>query len=77
MTEHVQSAAPHAVRMAGGLNEEHPVTPEIQELVNGVKDEIKSKLTSKPNADLSDLKAISYRSQVVAGTNYFIKVWTF
>lgn len=62
----------HQQRLVGGVNVEKPATPEIQDLVDGIKDQIYTKL-SEPR-DLSDLKAISYREQIVSGTNYYVKV---
>lgn len=57
--------------MVGGLGEAQPANEEIQELVNQVKPQL---ATHAPGHESKDLKALSYRSQVVAGTNYFIKV---
>ncbi|XP_008101925.1 cystatin-A [Anolis carolinensis] len=55
---------------AGGLSEVKPATPEIQEMVDQTKGEIEK----KENKTYSIFKAIEYRTQLVSGTNYFIKV---
>lgn len=54
--------------MCGGVGETRDATNEIQQIADSVKSHV---LTSK---NLHPYKAISYKSQVVAGINYFIKV---
>uniref|UniRef100_A0A8D0RL41 Cystatin domain-containing protein n=1 Tax=Sus scrofa TaxID=9823 RepID=A0A8D0RL41_PIG len=56
--------------LAGGLTEPRPATPEIQEIANKVKPQ----LEEKTKKTYEKFEAIIYRSQVVAGTNYYIKV---
>nr|XP_045006992.1 cystatin-B-like [Jaculus jaculus] len=56
--------------LKGGWSDTKPATAEIQEIA----DKVKSQLEKKENRKFSVFKAVSYRSQVVAGTNYFIKV---
>uniref|UniRef100_A0A8D0GJR0 Cystatin B n=1 Tax=Sphenodon punctatus TaxID=8508 RepID=A0A8D0GJR0_SPHPU len=56
--------------MTGGLSGTHPATPEIQRLV----EKVKPQLEEKENKTYLLFKAIEYKTQVVAGTNYFIKV---
>ncbi|XP_051478490.1 cystatin-B-like [Apus apus] len=56
--------------MTGGLSETKPATPEIQRIV----DEVKSQFESRVNRICHIFTAIVYRTQVVAGINYFIKV---
>ncbi|KAM9389866.1 leukocyte cysteine proteinase inhibitor 1-like [Phaethornis superciliosus] len=56
--------------MTGGLSDTEPATPEIQQVVT----EVRPQFESKANRSCGIFKAIVYRSQVVAGTNYFIKV---
>nr|XP_006124242.1 cystatin-A [Pelodiscus sinensis] len=56
--------------MTGGLSESKPATPEIQKIA----DQVKSQLEQKENKRYAIFEAIEYKSQVVAGTNYFIKV---
>ncbi|CAO2631724.1 Csta [Lemmus lemmus] len=54
----------------GGLTEARPATPEIQEIV----DKIRPKLEEKTNEKYEKFEAVEYKTQVVAGVNYFIKV---
>ncbi|KAM6098834.1 cystatin-A-like [Theristicus caerulescens] len=56
--------------MPGGLSEAKPATPEVQHIANEVKPQFESRENRKP----SDFTAIIYKTQVVAGMNYFIKV---
>ncbi|XP_048743888.1 cystatin-A-like [Ostrea edulis] len=61
----------------GGLGKTKPATPEIQELVDSMRGDILRKLPPgyAGGQDLL-LNAHSYRQQVVAGMNYFIKIET-
>nr|XP_035949583.1 cystatin-A [Halichoerus grypus] len=54
----------------GGLTEAKPATPEIQEIVNKVKPQ----LEEKQNESYQEFEAVEYKTQVVAGINYYIKV---
>ncbi|KAM7132543.1 cystatin-A [Molossus nigricans] len=56
--------------MPGGLTEAKPATPEIQEIV----DTVKPQLEEKTNETYEEFEAVEYKTQVVAGINYFIKV---
>uniref|UniRef100_A0A8C4U8Z3 Cystatin A n=1 Tax=Falco tinnunculus TaxID=100819 RepID=A0A8C4U8Z3_FALTI len=56
--------------MPGGLSEAKPATPEVQHIVNQVKLQFESRV----NRTYGIFKAIVYKTQVVAGINYFIKV---
>ena len=57
--------------ICGGISDsDSAATPEIQALIEAVKDEVHGKL----NTVFEVFEAVSYRSQVVAGRNYFIKV---
>ncbi|XP_062450835.1 cystatin-A-like [Rhea pennata] len=56
--------------MTGGLSDTEPATPEVQDIVHQVKPQFESMVNEKYGI----FKAIEYRSQVVAGVNYFIKV---
>ncbi|XP_040517478.1 cystatin-A [Gallus gallus] len=56
--------------MTGGLSDPKPATPEVQHLA----DQVKPQLESRENKTYQTFTAIIYRTQVVAGTNYFIKV---
>uniref|UniRef100_A0A8C8YVM4 Cystatin A n=1 Tax=Prolemur simus TaxID=1328070 RepID=A0A8C8YVM4_PROSS len=54
----------------GGLTEAKPATPEIQEIA----DKVKSQLEEKTNETYEEFEAEEYKTQVVAGINYYIKV---
>jgi len=57
--------------LCGGISDsDEQATPEIQGLISQIKAEVAGKM----NAALEVFEAISYRSQVVAGRNYFVKV---
>ncbi|XP_036898963.1 cystatin-B [Sturnira hondurensis] len=56
--------------LCGGCSATKPSTAEIQ----AVADQVKSQLEEKENKKYTMFKAVEYQSQVVAGTNYFIKV---
>ncbi|XP_036301597.1 cystatin-B [Pipistrellus kuhlii] len=54
----------------GGTSDTKPATDEIQ----AIADQVKSQLEEKVNKKYPTFKATEYKSQVVAGINYFIKV---
>ncbi|XP_076130326.1 cystatin-B-like [Alosa pseudoharengus] len=54
----------------GGLTDEQPATPEIQDICAKMKHHVEEKANQKYGIFI----AIKYKTQVVAGTNYFIKV---
>uniref|UniRef100_A0A8B9ST95 Cystatin domain-containing protein n=1 Tax=Anas platyrhynchos TaxID=8839 RepID=A0A8B9ST95_ANAPL len=54
----------------GGLSETKPATPEVQHIA----DQVKAEFERKEDRTFDIFQAIEYRTQVVAGTNYFIKV---
>ncbi|XP_059576308.1 cystatin-B-like [Alligator mississippiensis] len=56
--------------MLGGLSSTKPATPEVQKIA----DQVKPQLEGKENKTYQCFTATEYKSQVVAGTNYFIKV---
>ncbi|KFW09172.1 PREDICTED: cystatin-A-like [Eurypyga helias] len=56
--------------MPGGLSETKCATPEVQLIA----DKVKPQLENMENCTYDIFEAIEYRSQVVAGVNYFIKV---
>ncbi|KAK2502512.1 hypothetical protein MC885_013597 [Smutsia gigantea] len=56
--------------MPGGLTDAKPATPEIQEIANKVKPQ----LESETNRTYEEFKAVEFKTQVVAGINYYIKV---
>ncbi|KAM3935837.1 cystatin-A-like [Leptodactylus fuscus] len=60
----------HPPILPGGLGAEHSATREIQDYCNLVKPEF----LRKTALNVSKFEAISYKSQVVAGTNYYVKV---
>nr|AFP50147.1 cystatin B [Haliotis discus discus] len=56
--------------MCGGATEVKSATEEVQKLCN----EVREALQTQAGRTFGAYKAISFRSQVVAGTNYFVKV---
>ena len=54
----------------GGLDDEIPADDNIRKIVNSVQPHLKSKYPR----EFHHVEPISYRSQVVAGMNYFVKV---
>ncbi|KAK7494496.1 hypothetical protein BaRGS_00014149 [Batillaria attramentaria] len=54
----------------GGTSDVKDATEEIQKIC----DQIRSALEEKAGRAFSSYKAKSYKSQVVAGTNYFVKL---
>lgn len=53
----------------GGLEEEKPADDEIREIVAKVTDEIQGKYPEK----FESIEPLAYRSQLVAGRNYFVR----
>ncbi|XP_075398351.1 cystatin-B-like [Tenrec ecaudatus] len=58
--------------MCGGTSATKPATAEIQEIADKVRCEVEA----KENKRFPEFKAVEYKSQVVAGMNFFIKVHT-
>uniref|UniRef100_A0A0B6ZKN4 Cystatin domain-containing protein n=1 Tax=Arion vulgaris TaxID=1028688 RepID=A0A0B6ZKN4_9EUPU len=58
--------------MCGGVNQSKDATDEIQDLV----EKVRSQLEAKVGKSFPKYKAISYISQIVAGTNFFVKIQT-
>ncbi|KAM8976637.1 cystatin-B-like [Pelodytes ibericus] len=58
------------MEMPGGLGKVHPATPEVQ----AICDKIKVEAEKKSGKNFEIFKATEYKTQIVAGTNYFIKV---
>ncbi|CAB4003956.1 cystatin-B [Paramuricea clavata] len=57
-------------QMCGGLGEKKQATAETQKLI----DSVRSAAETKAGQTFEKYEAISFKSQVVAGTNYFVKV---
>eukprot|EP00756_Hemistasia_phaeocysticola_P047566 Hpha_TRINITY_DN2200_c0_g1::TRINITY_DN2200_c0_g1_i1::g.25510::m.25510/K13907/CSTA_B; cystatin-A/B len=58
----------------GGTGDEQAATAEIQAIADAVKGAVQEKLGA--DTDLGPFKAVAFKTQVVAGTNYFIKIQT-
>ncbi|XP_031419563.1 cystatin-B-like [Clupea harengus] len=56
--------------ICGGLTEVKDATPEIQTMCDGVKADVEE----KAGKEYEIYTAKKYKSQIVSGTNYFIKV---
>ncbi|KYQ99748.1 cystatin A2 [Tieghemostelium lacteum] len=56
----------------GGLSKLKPADDQVREVLTKVKGQVEAKLAR----EYCIFDAISYKSQVVAGTNFFIKVKT-
>ncbi|XP_075177009.1 cystatin-B-like [Anomaloglossus baeobatrachus] len=56
--------------LCGGLGSSKEATAEVQELCNQVKAEVEEKHGKK----YPTFVAVAFKTQVVAGTNYFVKV---
>eukprot|EP01004_Peranema_trichophorum_P000239 NODE_10266_length_528_cov_15.271605_g9619_i0.p1 GENE.NODE_10266_length_528_cov_15.271605_g9619_i0~~NODE_10266_length_528_cov_15.271605_g9619_i0.p1 ORF type:complete len:135 (-),score=15.09 NODE_10266_length_528_cov_15.271605_g9619_i0:123-488(-) len=59
----------------GGLQGELRVNNDVAKIVNNLKGQIKQKAQSKGlNGDFAVFFPLTYKTQVVAGTNYFVKI---
>jgi cystatin-A/B len=58
--------------VVGGVGDSKKATPEVQAIVDSLKHDASTKLGE--TAPFSAFEAVSYKTQVVAGTNYFVKV---
>lgn len=56
---------------AGGVGQVRPVDAEVSALV----DRVRSEIESKASRTFAEWKPVSYATQVVAGTNYFVKIY--
>lgn len=63
-------APPAAEMMCGAPSATQPATAETQ----AIADKVKSQLEEKENKKFPVFKALEFKSQLVAGKNYFIKV---
>jgi len=59
--------------ICGGTGEAKEATAEVQELVNGLRAELEKEV-SGGNMAPGNLEATHFKTQVVAGTNYFVRV---
>uniref|UniRef100_A0A8C6T2Z5 Cystatin-B n=1 Tax=Neogobius melanostomus TaxID=47308 RepID=A0A8C6T2Z5_9GOBI len=66
--DYTQSKA--AKMMCGGTTDAKPADPEVQNIC----DSVKSKVEEKTGKKYDTFQVKSYKTQVVAGTNYFVKV---
>lgn len=58
-------------RSPGGLSDEKTPTPDVIEMVKDLRNQTAARLNVP---ELDTFEVISYKSQVVAGMNYFVKV---
>jgi len=58
--------------ICGGTGEAKEATAEVQELVNGLRAELEKEVSG--NMAPGNLEATHFKTQVVAGTNYFVRV---
>ncbi len=58
--------------MCGGFGNDRQPDDEVRAILNEIKPHVESKL----NATYTDFEPLSYQTQVVAGTNFLIKVKT-
>ena len=56
--------------MCGGHSQPNEMTDEVREMVNSLKPKIEGQM----NSQFSDFEAINYTTQVVAGTNFVVKI---
>mmetsp|Transcript_45946 Transcript_45946/g.121505 ORF Transcript_45946/g.121505 Transcript_45946/m.121505 type:complete len:103 (-) Transcript_45946:121-429(-) len=61
--------------MPGGTGPAQPATDEVQKLVDSVKDDAQTKCQAAGrNGIFGKFEAKNFKTQVVAGTNYFVEV---
>lgn len=59
-----------SAQMLGGLHDEKPADEEVRKIVTSVQGQLEKEAKEK----YKSLEPISYRKQIVAGANYFVKV---
>ncbi|KAL5011070.1 hypothetical protein ScPMuIL_013375 [Solemya velum] len=59
-----------SVPMPGGLTGEKPANSDVQQITDGVRSEVEAKVGRK----FEEYEAVRFRTQVVAGVNYFVKM---
>ncbi|XP_048396611.1 cystatin-B-like [Stegostoma tigrinum] len=57
-------------QLCGGVGSEKTATPDIQQIA----DSMKSKIEEKANKTFDVFVVKSYKTQIVSGTNYFMKI---
>ncbi|CAG7731786.1 unnamed protein product [Allacma fusca] len=58
----------------GGFGVEKEADDKVREVVGKVEVEIRSKLVEQIGAVSQSIEPLAYRTQIVAGTNYFVKL---
>lgn len=59
-----------SAQLLGGLHDEKPVDEEVRKVVTSVQGQFEREAKEK----YKSLEPISYRKQIVAGANYFVRV---
>lgn len=65
--------------LVGGPSNVKPADETVQQIVNEIAEELKSKILEKRSGSGSEnspklVQPVSYKTQVVAGINFFVKV---
>ena len=63
-------------KMCGGLGDSKVADDTIREVIAKIEEELKGQVSGKLGSTPSSLHPVSYKTQVVAGTNFFVKVYT-
>ncbi|XP_068122369.1 cystatin-B-like isoform X1 [Hyperolius riggenbachi] len=66
----IQCLRSSAMPRCGGLGNLKPANQKVQNICNTFKEQV----TQKSGLNFDTFQAVSYKTQVVQGTNYFIKV---